>query len=114
MLTEYIGQLYLLKPYIAARAQLVTFMLFVLTIFFIEKFLEKPKTIYVIALLLIPTLIANLHAAVFPFFFVLFMPYITEFAIAQVLDWHLFHKIKNLFYKFAIENNDKKDIIKTG
>ena len=61
------GQLYLLKPYIAARAQLVTFILFVLTIFFIEKFIEKPRAIHVIALLVIPTLIANLHAAVFPF-----------------------------------------------
>lgn len=102
------GQLYLLKPYIAARAQLVTFMLFVITILFIEKFLEKPRTIYVIALLLIPTLIANLHAAVFPFYFVLFLPYITEFAIAQVIEWHLIQKIKDLFFKVAIDITNKK------
>ena len=88
-----LGQLYFIKPYIAARAQLVTFILFALTIFFIEKFIEKPKAIHVVALLVIPTLIANLHAAVFPFYFVLFLPYITEFAIVQVLDWHIFQRI---------------------
>lgn len=102
-----LGQLYFMKPYIAARAQLVTFILFVLTIFFIEKFLKKPRTIYVIMLLLLPTLIANLHAAVFPFYFVLFLPYITEFAIAQVIDWHLIQKIKNLFFKIAISITNK-------
>ena len=102
------GQLYFIKPYIAARAQLVTFILFVLTIFFIEKFLEKPRTIYVIALLLIPTLIANLHAAVFPFYFVLFLPYITEFAIAQVIDWHLIQKIKRLFFRISINVTEKR------
>ena len=37
-----IAQMYLLGDYIAARAQLVTFILFVLTIIFIEKLLEKP------------------------------------------------------------------------
>ena len=103
-----LGQLYFIKPYIAARAQLVTFILFIITIFFIEKFIEKPKAIHVIALLVIPTLIANLHAAVFPFYFVLFLPYITEFAIAQVLEWHIIQKLKNLFFKVAINNNNKK------
>ena len=36
-----IGVMFLCKPYIAARAQLVTFILFVLTIYLIEKFLES-------------------------------------------------------------------------
>ena len=103
-----LGQLYFIKPYIAARAQLVTFILFALTIFFIEKFIEKPKAIHVVALLVIPTLIANLHAAVFPFYFVLFLPYITEFAIAQVLDWHIFQRIKDSFFKVAINKTNEK------
>ena len=38
-----IGSMYLIRGYIAARAQLVTFILFILTIFFIEKFLETKK-----------------------------------------------------------------------
>ena len=38
-----IGSMYLLKSYIAARAQLVTFIIFMWVIYFIEKFLENPK-----------------------------------------------------------------------
>ena len=35
--------IYLMAPYIAARAQLVTFIIFVLEIFFIERFLQNKK-----------------------------------------------------------------------
>ena len=35
-----IGSMYLLRSYITARAQLVTFILFIWTVFFIEKYLE--------------------------------------------------------------------------
>lgn len=81
--------LYIGKDYFTARAQLLTFTLFVLTIYFIEKFLETKKKRYAIGLLIIPTLIANIHAAVFPFYFVLYLPYIGE--------W---------FMKFFVDNND--------
>ena len=73
-----IGVMYLIRGYIAARAQLVTFILFILTIFFIEKFLESKKKRYAIGLIIIPILIANLHLAVFPFYFVLYLPYIAQ------------------------------------
>jgi len=43
-----IGAMYVLRGFIAARAQLVTFILFILTIFFIEKFLENKKKRYAI------------------------------------------------------------------
>ena len=76
-----IGAMYLLRDFIAARAQLVTFILFVLTIYFIEKFLETKKKRYAIGLVIIPILIANLHVAVFPFYFVLYLPYIGEYII---------------------------------
>src|SRR5574344_490362 len=72
-----IGAMYLLKDYITARAQLVTFILLELEILFIENFLIKNKKIvYAIGLVLLSMLIANLHCAVWPFFFVLFLPYI--------------------------------------
>ena len=41
-----IGSMYLIRGYIAARAQLVTFILFILTIYCIEKFLETKKKKY--------------------------------------------------------------------
>ena len=81
-----IGSIYLLAPYIAARAQLVTFILFIWTIFGIEKFLETKKKRYALMLIVIPIIIANVHSAVWPFYFVLFMPYIGEYLIAVFMD----------------------------
>ena len=77
--------MYLMKPYIAARAQLVTFSLMILTIFFIECYLEKAEKKYAIGLILLSLLIVNLHMAVWPFFFVLFIPYLVEYFISKDL-----------------------------
>lgn len=76
-----IGAMYLLRGYVAARAQLVTFILFLLTVYFIEQFLSTKKKRYTIGLIIIPILLANLHLAVFPFYFVLYLPYIAEYMI---------------------------------
>ena len=43
-----IGAMYLLKDYIAARAQLVTFLIYMIVIYCIEKFLQNPKNIYIV------------------------------------------------------------------
>lgn len=77
--------LYMGKDFITARAQLITFTLFILTIYYIERFLETKKKRYAVGLLIIPILIANIHAAVFPFYFILYMPYIGEFFISFFL-----------------------------
>ena len=86
-----IGVMYLIRGYIAARAQLVTFILFIWTIYFIEQFLETKKKRYAVSLVIIPILIANLHAAVFPFYFILYLPYIVEYLLAIISD--------NIIYK---------------
>ncbi len=95
--------MYLLKDFIAARAQLVTFILFALTILFIENFLASKKKWYLLGIILISIAIANVHVAVWPFFFVLFLPYIAEYIIAWAAE-------KNLIQRFKVFN--KKDIIK--
>ena len=76
--------LYMGQSYFTARAQLLTFILFILTIYYIERFLETNKKRYAIGLLIIPTVIANIHAAVFPFYFVLYLPYIGEWVISLI------------------------------
>lgn len=76
-----IGAMYLMKNYLAARAQLVTFILFLLTVYFIEMFLETKRKRYAIGLIIIPIIIANVHVAVFPFYFILYLPYIVEYMI---------------------------------
>ena len=78
--------LYVGKDFFTARAQLVTFIFFVLTIYYIERFLETRKKRFAIGLLIISTAIANIHAAVFPFYFILYLPYIGEFVISFLLS----------------------------
>lgn len=89
-----IGVMYVIRGYIAARAQLVTFILFALTIYFIEKFLETKKKRYGVGLIIIPILIANLHIAVFPFYFILYLPYIGEYIIAALGELVIYRKIE--------------------
>ena len=103
-----IGAMYLLKPYIAARAQLVTFILFVLTILFIEKFLENKKKRYLIGIVINSIIIANVHVAVWPFFFILFMPYVAEYLICVLRDLHIVYNVKILYYKQKVSELNKK------
>lgn len=98
-----IGVMYLIKDYIAARAQLVTFILFVLTVFFIEKFLETKKKRYAVGLIIIPILIANLHLAVFPFYFILYLPYIGEYLLAILAETIIYKKMRIFRLKLKIK-----------
>ncbi len=86
-----IGVMYLLRDYITARAQLVTFILFIVEIFCIEKLIETNKKSYGLALIIISILIANLHVAVWPFMFVLYFPYIVEYIMA-IFEEHIAKK----------------------
>ena len=79
-----LGVMYLLKDYIAARAQLVTFILFTIQLYFMEKLVNTNKKRYGIGLIVISVLIANLHVAVWPFMFILYLPYIAEYVIAII------------------------------
>ncbi len=104
-----IGSMYLLKDYIAARAQLMTFIIYVIVIYLMEKFLENPKKIYYgIGIILASILIANLHVAVWPFIFVLSLPYIAEYVICHISDILIYQKI-GIWYKKLLRQFHKKD-----
>ena len=114
-----IGVMYLIRGYIAARAQLVTFILFIWTIYFIEKFLETKKKRYAVGLIAIPILIANMHSAVFPFYFVLYLPYIAEYIIACISERIIYRKGEVNLIKLKIkrlsrnpENEEKVNELK--
>ena len=100
--------IYLLKDFVAARAQLVTFILFILTIFMIESFLETKKKRYALGIILISIAIANLHVAVWPFFFVLFLPYIVEYVISSILEANLILRCIDFNYSHKIKKLEKK------
>ena len=102
-----IGALYLLTDFIAARAQLITFILFALTIFFIEMFLETKNKWYLLPLIIIPIIIANVHLAVWPFYFILFLPYIAEYIIYLIIDSNFITKISIIIKKRKVKKLSK-------
>ncbi|MGN1299127.1 MAG: hypothetical protein ACI4UE_03995 [Candidatus Scatovivens sp.] len=101
---------YAMNPYITARAQLVTFILFLFELYSIEKLIETNKKRYLIYLILIPLLITQLHCAVFPMFFVLALPYIAEYILVWISDLYIFDKLIKLIFK--ILRNISKDEVK--
>ena len=103
-----IGGMFLLKDYIAARAQLVTFILLELTILLIENFLEKKRVGYAVGIVLVSIAIANLHCAVWPFFFVIFLPYVAEYLIFTVIDAEPIYKIRTKIYDIRIKSCNKR------
>ena len=90
-----------MSNYATARAQLVSYILFVLEFYFIERFLQTKEKKYPIFLLLISLILCNIHVAVWPFYFILYLPFIAEYIIAK-----LFKKKSILFGRIKIEKND--------
>lgn len=105
-----IGSLTLLESYIAARAQLVTFILFILLVYNIERFIQVKKIRNVVALFLIQILIANLHIAVWPFTFVLYLPYIGEYLISELAEIILYNKVKFFILNRKLKKLRKKQL----
>ncbi len=104
--------IYLLKNFIAARAQLITFILFVFEILCIEKYLATHKKRYAVFLLIIPILIVNFHCAVFPFYFVLALPYIGEYLLLMLEDFDLDKRVCYLglkIFKKIVRKEEKKE-----
>ncbi len=104
-----LGAMYCLESFIAARAQLVSFIVMVWIIYFIEKFLEKHKIRYAIGLVISFLLVANIHAAVWPFLFVLFLPYIAEYILSiDYIYWLKYFTMKVKIKKFNKKDNKEK------
>jgi len=108
------GIMYLLKNFITARAQLVTFILFALTVLFIEEFIASKKKRYAIGLIIISILIANLHVAVWPFYFVLYLPYVAQYMIALISTSKLGYKINKKFKESRLKSLEKAKLNKKG
>jgi len=95
--------IYLLEAFIAARAQLVTFILFLLEVLFLEKFMQTGKKRYGIGLIILPIIIANVHSAVWPFYFVLMLPYLADYICnAFIINVDIYT------YKLKIKRLNKK------
>ena len=99
-----------ISGFVTARAQLVSFILFIIEIYFIEAFLKKKHCKYLAGLFLISLALCNIHVAVWPFYFILYLPYLAEYLLSFI-----FSKFKNkkngkiitfLDRKFEFEKNE--------
>lgn len=88
-----LATIYLFRGYITARAQIVTYFCCILTILFIERFLENPKRRYMVGLVIVPIILANCHAALFPMYFVLYLPYIAAYIMSFLTREEILSKI---------------------
>lgn len=72
-------QMFLLTQYIAVRAQLISYIIFVLELLILERYQKEYKKRYIIGLCVLPLLLANFHMGVIPFYFIILMVYMIGF-----------------------------------
>ena len=101
--------LYVIKPYVAARAQLITFILFIWEVYFIEKLLETNKKHYGFGILGITFLVVQLHCAVFPMIFVFAAPYVVEYLFVVLVDLNLDEKLFRLGVRILKKFTNSKE-----
>lgn len=93
-----------LYEFATARSQLVTVILFLLEIFFIEKLISNGNKKYIFFLVLDSLLIANIHATTWLFYFVLFLPFIVSHIIYLISTTYFFqNNFKTNSFKIIIE-----------
>ena len=73
----------MINAYVVVRAQSISFILFLLEIYCLRKFLDSDDKKYSIYLIIISIIICNVHVAVWPLYYILFLPYIVEYLLAK-------------------------------
>ena len=79
VITSSIIDILLMTYFVTPRPQMFTFLIFLILLYILEKYLKKEsKVIWFIPLLSI--LLVNLHASMWPCLFILMLPYLVEFS----------------------------------
>lgn len=92
-----IGTIPLLIGFVTARAQLVTIILFLWEVYFIKKLIDNGEKRYILFISICSLLVANLHATIWLFCFIIFLPFIGQFIIRWLLN--KFGNNKLLFFE---------------
>lgn len=66
--------------YMVLRPQMLSLLVFIIEVFLLECYTrrDRRRSIYVVALPALSALLINLHAAMWPFFFLLYVPYLID------------------------------------
>lgn len=97
--------IYFVSNEFAARAQIISFLLFLIEFYCIEQLVKTNKNLYFIILIFVPFILVNIHASVFPVYFVFYLPYIAEFILSKI---QLKNKTEN---KIIVENISIKKLL---
>ena len=92
-----------LSGFLAARAQLVSYIFLLLILYFIEKLRETGKRRYIFYMIIPGLLLTNMHAAVYPMTLVIFMPFLVSDLIAFIREKKI-NLIKNYKEKRKLSN----------
>lgn len=68
----------------AGRAQIISFLLFIIEYYCIEKLIETNRNKYFWSLMILPLILVNFHASTYPLYFMFYLPYIAEFILAKL------------------------------
>lgn len=94
-----------LKSEFAGRAQLISFLIFIIEYYCIEELMKTNKNRYFWILMILPLLLVNFHTSTYPLYFMFFLPYIAEFILSKFKLKH------DEFSKIIIEKRNIKKII---
>ena len=72
--------------FVTARSQLVSYILLVLEVYFIEQLIKCGKKKYIFYLAILSLLLANIHATIWLFYFVLFLPFVGEHIVLLIVS----------------------------
>lgn len=95
---------YFISNEFTARAQILSFTIFLLEFYCIENIVNNFRKRYIVILILLPVILANLHSSVFPVYFAMYLPYIAEFILSKF-------NLKNKESQIVIQRNNKKILL---
>lgn len=101
---------YMIRTSLTGRAQVVSYILFLIEIQLIESFIKKKSILSIIGITLISCIIANIHATAWIMVLVLFLPYIGEYifslyTIEEINNRNEKRAKKKLAHLKSLENN---------
>lgn len=88
--------IFILYVFVTARSQLISMILFIWEVYFILKLIESGKVRYSIYLCIICFLLANIHATIWPMYFILYLPFVFEKFVFYMKDKFSKKKVKGL------------------
>ena len=80
--------MYMARNVFTARAQMISFLLFIWEYYYIYNLIKSKNVKYIILLFVDAVLLANIHASVFPLYFIMYLPFIAEEILSKIKIWN--------------------------